>query len=162
MSSHCPCNGLRSYWELSGSCKGSVKKWLHATGAWVRWVEHFSCHCVKLHHCFGGLIARFKEFHPTLWSLSTAPPHVPSPLITTICQGRSSWSKVAPGGTHDHVDFSRCKSYSSCLERATKRRRFQSRWYGGGAQCTLRIGVNFWPATITLAVHVQPTSFPPW
>jgi hypothetical protein len=27
-------------------------------------------------------------------------------------QGRSSRSKIAPGSTHDHVGFSRCKSYN--------------------------------------------------
>jgi hypothetical protein len=47
------------------------------------------------------------------------------------CQGRSSWSKIAPGSTHDHVGFSRCKSYSSYLERATGRRGTQSWQYGG-------------------------------
>jgi hypothetical protein len=42
------------------------------------------------------------------------------------CQGRSSRSKIAPGSTHDHVGFSRCKSYRSYLERATGRKKFKA------------------------------------
>jgi hypothetical protein len=39
------------------------------------------------------------------------------------CQGRSSWSKIAPGSTHDHVGFSRCKSY---LERQPEIEEFKT------------------------------------
>jgi hypothetical protein len=42
------------------------------------------------------------------------------------CQGRGSRSKIAPGSPHDHVGFSRCKSYRSYLERVTGHRGFQS------------------------------------
>jgi hypothetical protein len=37
---------------------------------------------------------------------------------------------IAPGSSHDHVGFSRCKSYSSYLERATGRRGSRSRLWG--------------------------------
>jgi hypothetical protein len=48
-------------------------------------------------------------------------------------QGRSSLSKIAPESTHDHIGLSRCKSYRSYLERATRCRRVQSWRYGGEA-----------------------------
>jgi hypothetical protein len=42
-------------------------------------------------------------------------------------EGRSFQCCIAPGSTHNNVGFSRCKSYRSYLERATRRRGSRSR-----------------------------------
>jgi hypothetical protein len=44
----------------------------------------------------------------------------PKPL-NQMLPGRSSWSKIAPGSTHDHVGLSACKSCSSYIEQHRRR-----------------------------------------